>query len=49
MKTLSFIQKLSFLTFLVSATGDSWTNLTVVSISAVVMLLTSLKLQKHGM
>lgn len=49
MKAIQFIQKLSFLTFLFSATGDTWTNLVVVSISAVVMLLTTLKLQRHGL
>lgn len=48
MRAIQLIQKLSFLSLLIFGSGDSWSNLTAVVISAVLLGLTTLKLNKYG-
>ena len=41
------IQTLSFLTLLISATGDDWSNLLVVFISLFFLIASTYKLKNH--
>ena len=47
MRTIQFIQRLSFLFLIVCGSGESWANLTGVAMSLAVLCLTSYKIYRH--